>query len=199
MRCSNDWGNRMSSFTKNSFTILAHFSFLMMTALLATPAQAADDKTVLDGREARLGVLYHDATSGSRVESGLDLNLEVLWQSPTFLEAVLSPRPHLGLSLNTAGDTSQIYAGLTWSWLIADPIFIEIALGGAVHDGETGRASRDERAMGCRALFREAFSVGGLIGPSGSLSLEISHISNAGLCDDNAGLTNLGLRYGLAF
>jgi hypothetical protein len=72
-------------------------------------------------------------------------------------------------------------------------------LGGVVHNGETGRAGQNERALGCRVLFREAFSVGSLVGSHGSLSLEISHISTGGLCDDNAGLTNLGLRYGLAF
>lgn len=173
---------------------------VFLLALLAPgPAFAASETAkILTGREARLGVLYHDVSTSERIESGLDLNVEVLWESPEFLEAILAPRPHLGLSLNSGGDTSQIYGGLTWSWQFNEPFFLEFAFGGAIHDGETGCAARDERALGCRVLFREAISVGSLVGP-GSLSLELSHISNAGLCDDNAGLTNLGLRYGLAF
>ena len=69
--------------------------------------------------EVRLGVLAHSIDS-SNAEDGADLNLELLFRRPAgsygnaLLDLALRPRVHLGASVNTAGDTSQVYAGLTW-------------------------------------------------------------------------------------
>src|SRR5215217_3522685 len=56
------------------------------------------------------------------------------------------PRPHVGGSVNFAGQTSFAYAGLTWSFDITERVFVEGSLGGAVHNGSTdpfdGRVDR---------------------------------------------------------
>ena len=67
--------------------------------------------------EIRGGILVHDEGLFSRnKEDGIDTNFEVLFKSPSILDAVYSPRPHLGATLNSAGNTSQAYLGLTWDW-----------------------------------------------------------------------------------
>ena len=80
------------------------------TVLWAGPAHA--DPGWLD--EVKLGVLAHDIRFLSdHVEPGADINVEVLFPSPAFLRVLGAPRPHLGLSLNTAGATNYAYGGLT--------------------------------------------------------------------------------------
>ena len=174
----------------------------------------ADSLEGLDGflSEFRLGVLDHDlGLFGSQRESGLDLNMEVLFVAPEILEVIWLPRPHLGVTVNTEGDTSFLYAGGTWDiaiildrtfgWEIWEPLLIEGVLGLALHNGELSVPGRQTsaKALGCRVLFREALSLGVRFWTHHSLSVSLDHISNAGLCDNNDGLETLGIRYGYRF
>ena len=52
---------------------------------------------------------------GHPSETGADINFEVWFTAPAFLRILGLPRPHLGLSVNTAGATDYGYVGLTWS------------------------------------------------------------------------------------
>lgn len=150
--------------------------------------------------ELRIGVLAHDVGAfGRKKEEGTDINAEVLFTSPEFLEVVFSPRPHLGITVNTGDDTSQVYAGLTWDWTFWDPFFVEGTLGFAVHDGETDIESREKKALGCKLLFRESVSLGARFLDSHSISASLAHISNAKLCEKNEGLDTFGVRYGYSF
>ncbi|MBI5165031.1 MAG: acyloxyacyl hydrolase [Magnetospirillum sp.] len=171
--------------------------FSLGTAVLLVAASPA----LADSAELRLGVLRHDAgIFGNREEAGVDGNVEVLFPSPTLLEPIWSPRPHLGATVNSAGDTSQIYAGLTWQWSPpVSPVFIEFSLGGAVHNGDVTTRELDRKELGARALFRESLSIGWQIDERNSLSLILDHISNANLADKNEGLDGLGLRWGYRF
>jgi len=147
-------------------------------------------------------VLAHDeGPFSSNKESGVDLNLEVLFTSPDVLKAIWSPRPHFGLTGNTAGDTDQVYAGLGWQWDFFKDWFAGFTLGGAVHDGKlrTHDGARDKKELGCRVLFRESADLGYRLGGPHSLMLSFSHISNAKLCGVNEGLENVGIRYGYRF
>src|SRR3546814_14115956 len=101
--------------------------------------------------------MSHDVSVlGSNEEKGIDVNEEILFASPEFLSAIWSPRPHLGLDINTAGDTSQLYLGLTWRWQPFEfPLWGAFSTGGSPHTGETGN-STSEKALGSRALFRTA-------------------------------------------
>jgi hypothetical protein len=79
-------------------------------------------------------------------------------------------------------------------------IFTEATLGGAVHDGSTGSApAPGHNALGCNPLFRESASLGYRINATWSVMAIIEHMSNAGLCAQNRGLTNAGIRLGYAF
>lgn len=150
--------------------------------------------------EVRFGLLYHDVgIVSASTEEGADVNFEVLFAAPAFLEILFSPRPHLGASINTAGDTSQVYGGLTWGLDLWSGLFVEVALGGSVHNGELDADKSDRNDLGCRILFREALELGWRFAEHHSISIMADHISNAGLCSDNDGQDTAGLRYGYKF
>src|SRR5580700_9347697 len=127
-------------------------AMLPLAAILALsrPAQA---EGWLD--EGKLGLMYHDIPiGGDHREPGPDINGELLFASPDFLQAIGAPRPHLGGSLNTAGATSYGYFGLTWTLAPWDgPLFFGLGLGGAVHDGDLDNDIPDRKELGSRILF----------------------------------------------
>jgi lipid A 3-O-deacylase len=114
---------------------------------------------------------------------------------------LLIPRAHVGGSLNTGGDTSFAYAGFTWTYDFTRQLFVEASFGGAIHNGNTDRVvlAPDESALGCSPLFRESASLGYRFTQNWSVMGTVEHLSNAGLCSQNRGLTNVGVRLGYAF
>ena len=128
-----------------------------------------------------------------------DINLEVRFVSPGFLSWAFSPQPLIGTDINTGGGTSIAYAGLGWNFYLSDAIFIDFTLGGAVHNGETNKRTADSRNYGCRLNFHESFSLGYSLDEKNSIMLSTDHMSNAGLCDENPGLSNVGIRYAYKF
>ena len=150
--------------------------------------------------ELRFGIAENDpGLFGSTKEGGININAEALFHSPELFRYILSPRPHLGTHINTGGDTSQLYFGLTWG-LDIGPIFIEGSFGGTLHDGETGiEPDRNRKELGCPFNFRESASIGYRFMEHHSLSILVDHISNASLCNQNEGLETLGVRYGYKF
>jgi lipid A 3-O-deacylase len=165
-----------------------------LLAAVASPALAGVD-------EIRLGVSAHDlGVLGHAKENGADINGEVLFESPEFLDVIWSPRPHLGISVNTSGYTDQVYAGLTWSFEPVEKVFVEFGFGGSVHDGKLEyNPGSNHKDLGTRALFRESVAVGYRIDERNSISIAFDHESNAGIGDHNPGLNNLGLRWGYRF
>lgn len=178
--------------------ILAAFAL----ASLAGQAQAVD----LD--EVRFGVFTQSCCGfGSSKEDGAAINGEAVFSSPRFLSVLASPRPVVGATVATDGDaTSQIYTALEWR-VDVSRFFVAAGVGAAIHNGETDRydpiadAARvdDTIFFGCRALFRLAGDVGYRVTDRLSASFHWNHISNAGLCSDNEGLDQMGLRLGLSF
>src|SRR5690242_4608066 len=168
--------------------------------LLISPAMAG---SLID--EMRAGIFYHDAgVFGSNKEDGPDLNLELRVASPDFLSAIWSPRPHLGVHANLAGDTSQLYFGLTWTFMLwptggADGLFLDASLGGSAHNGKLDTDDPDRKSLGSRVLFRESLELGYRFAEVHSISVMLDHMSNANLADRNEGLDTLGVRYGLKF
>lgn len=154
-------------------------------------------------QEIRVGLFYHDVRSRltKRHEAGNDFNAEFI--SRSFEEGIgkvlLSPRFHVGGSLNTQGSTSMVYGGITWQFPQGKFYFIEACLGGVLHNGHLRPGSSKHRALGSRELFREAISIGFVFVQKHTLSFTLEHISNANLASYNAGLTNIGLRYGYRF
>ena len=150
--------------------------------------------------EIRGGILVHDEGLFSRnKEDGIDTNFEVLFKSPSILDAVYSPRPHLGATLNSAGNTSQAYLGLTWDWDFYRDYFLNFSLGGAIHSGEKVTDDPKTKSLGCSVLFRESLDLGYKVSGPHSVMFHLDHISNAKLCSTNEGLEAFGLRYGYSF
>ncbi len=170
---------------------------LLALAAASAPAAHAQSRW-LD--EAKLGVNAHDITlGGDHEEPGADVNGELLFTSPGLLGAIGSPRPHLGVAVNTSGATSYAYFGLTWTASIFERAFVSGALGGAVHNGEINALVDDRKQLGSRVLFHEYVEVGFRATPVLSLSVFLDHMSNADLARHNAGMTNIGLRTGFKF
>lgn len=161
------------------------------------PARADNDLFRLD--ELRLGGSYH-SIEGWPNEHGVDVTAEALFGRegrvrPSLAEFFLKPRWHVGASFNTFGDTSQIYAGLTWDYYLTNWLFLEGTFGGAIHDGPLDEVNR--ASYGCRANFRESAGVGLRLSERLRLIAEIDHMSQAQLCAErNSGLTNIGLKLG---
>ena len=148
---------------------LAAVALALAAASLLSPTPAAAQVKFVD--EVKLGVLSHDVGFlGHHVESGNDVNLEVLFASPDILGFIGSPRPHIGADINTDGRTSDGYFGLTWGIMLiqnlfgaGDGIFANGSLGGAVHDASplTGAVQPPGRKLlGSRILFRESAELG---------------------------------------
>jgi lipid A 3-O-deacylase len=180
---------------------------LVVTAVVfgALAGSAAAQTQVVD--ELKFGVLAHDVgLFDEHVEGGADINFEALFTSPDFLGVIGSPRPHLGGSVNTAGNTSVGYFGLTWGitlledlWTSGDGIFANASLGGALQNGYTSSAPPGRKKLGSTALFRESLELGYRMTPAFSVSPYLDHMSNANLAPRNAGLTDAGIRFGFRF
>ncbi|WP_460450731.1 acyloxyacyl hydrolase [Alsobacter sp. SYSU BS001988] len=192
-------------------------SHLHLTAVLAMVAAASGDAGAADYltspsvraapanpflSEFRVGGFAHDPWSP---ESGsVDVNAELLFAKPIVLNDPLwnsfVPRPHLGATINTQGDTSHVYAGLTWTFEVTQRIFFETSFGGSFNNGTAGPVTPVGRsAMGCHAAFRESASLGYRITENLSVMGTVEHVSNSGICSDNRGLTNVGMRVGYSF
>lgn len=120
-----------------------------LVAVSAGPAHAADRRWIDEGK---VGILAHDIRVlglGRPGEPGADLNVEIVFSSPPFLQALGAPRPHLGVVVNTAGATDYGYLGLTWSgrpWRpllpVPDGLFVAGSLGVAYTMGIATRRRR---------------------------------------------------------
>lgn len=173
-----------------------------IAAALAFAAPCLIGAAQADGTfsEIRFGALAHDqGVFVATKEEGLDINAELYFADLGWFDGAWEARPSIGVSINTKGDTSQSYAGLTFGGPIAGPWFIEGAVGAAVHDGDLDKTMYDRKELGCRVLFHLAASTGVMVSDNVSLSLYLDHISNANLCDNNEGLETAGARIGFRF
>ena len=180
-------------------------SFVVAGFLITTFSQAA-----LAGGidEIRAGASIQSVSGiADNLEDGVALSGEIIFDSPKPLKWLFNARPHLGASvaLDEAA-TSYGYAGLTWR--LRAPMsrfYFDAGVGGAVHNGETSfdpaiHIPRPDSAfLGCRGLFRLHATPGVRILPRTTLSIQYEHLSNAGICDENEGLDNLGVRLGVRF
>lgn len=175
-----------------------NIALFALALAMAAPAPAKAAAGPLD--EVKLGLIAHDVAIGAhREEDGVDLNGEVLFTSPDLLKVIFAPRPHLGVMINSSGGNSYAYAGLTWTVSFLGAFFADLGLGGAIHDGPDHSTDPHHKGLGTRGLFHESVEVGYRFLPSYSLALFLDHVSNANIGNRNPGITNLGLRLGIAF
>lgn len=184
-------------FVRSVSKLAAGFFTAALTVGFASIAQA--EGSIVD--EVRVGLLNHEMSllRDTTEEDGVDINVEVLFDSPEWLEWAGSPRPQIGATIATLSDaTSFVYTGLAWDWNFWGPAFVEGSFGLALHDGETGKSTvRNE--LGCVWSFHESASLGYELNEENRIMLTLEHISNASLCSENEGITNVGVRYGYRF
>lgn len=164
--------------------------------------------------EIRIGAGLQDPGSAEGKARGFsteNINGEILFAKPLisadpFWQAFV-PRPTVGGSYNTGGRTSYAYLGATWSVdlfpeTLDRRVFLDGFFGGVAHNGYTGPKAQTPygfNTLGCSPMFREAAALGFRITEHWSVMATIEHMSNAGLCANNRGLTNYGGKIGYTF
>lgn len=175
---------------------------VLLLTVLVTSITAMEESMAGPVYEIKIGILDHDVDglwSGSKIEEGDDLNLEIIFNSgANILSGTL--RPNLGLSMNTSGDTSKVYGGGVLQYLWENGLFFDLGAGLAIHNGlldEDGPV--EEKELGSRILFRFSAEAGLSLATRHRFSLLFDHVSNGYLAEPNEGLDTLGVRYGYAF
>ncbi len=115
------------------------------------------------------------------------------WQS------IALPRIHVGGDISTAGETNQIYTGLSWTADLGDVFFLEAGIGGTLHDGKLDEDGTPGPKLGSRALFHEYAALGVNIDANWRIMAEVEHSSNANFADPNDGLSRAGVLIGYKF
>jgi len=170
---------------------------------VAAPAPAPRAPSFIS--EFRFGLSAQDPWGSEGRDGSANLTGELLFAKPftasDLFTSYFIPRPHVGGSVNFDGRTSFAYAGLTWTIDVTPNLFVEGSLGGAIHNGKDHPTNVLDRhqALGCSPLFRESGSVGVRLSANWSVMATIEHLSNAGSCSENRGLTNIGARVGYSF
>ncbi len=179
---------------------------LLIFSAAAMPSRAADTDLSRNrpGYVHRVvfGFLAHDVDhlwSGSKREGGVDINAEVVLRGPGVSIFSGNVRPNFGVSVNTQGDTSKLYAGFLWEIETRSGFFFNTGIGAAIHNGELDLWDNDKKALGSRVLFRIPFELGFQFTDTWSVSVMFDHVSNADLATDNEGMDTLGLRFGYRF
>lgn len=166
--------------------------------LFASFSHAEEGDSVVS--EIRGGVYAHDISFWSfHRESGVDINGEVLFVSPDFLKGIWAPRPHLGATVNTSGNTSHAYGGLTWEYDLPANFFVDGNLGLSVHNGHLDTNNSKRKSLGSPVLFRVGAALGYNITEKVNVSVQYEHMSNAYIANPNEGMDNVGLRLGYRF
>jgi len=155
---------------------------VMAAAPLLVAAAGANGANAGAFSEVRFGVLAHDPLI--RQEDGVDLNAEFFFNSST--QGSWELRPSIGVTANLNGDTSQAYLALNYGGPISDSLFLEIAGGGAIHDGKLETADHTRKELGSRVLFHVGLSLGVMLTET-----------NAGVEERNEGLEIGAMRLGL--
>lgn len=164
-------------------------------------ARAAE--TVFD--ELRFGTSASINGSGTH-ESGIFPSATIFFdplssgEAATWQQSILEPRIYLGTSIATGEGVDQVYGGLAWTLDVTEKLFVELGLGGTVHNGDLNDDGTNGPKLGCRFLFREQVAVGYRITDNWQILATADHSSHAHLCDGpNGGLSHAGLAIGYKF
>ena len=86
-------------------TLASGILAIALSTSFAASAQA--DDSIID--EVRVGLLNHEMTlfRSDSQEDGVDVNVEVLFDSPEWLDWIGAPRPHLGATIATHDDATS--------------------------------------------------------------------------------------------
>lgn len=171
---------------------------LWAASMLALASLVGAGKAEAQVDEIRLGAAAHNILDEEDKENGgVNVNGEIVFRSPEFLDILGSPRPYLMVSYNTEGFTSWAGAGLYWRWEFADGWAFEPGFGYVIHDGELDVPAPGDRILfGSRDLFRETFALEREFGDHFAMQVYFEHLSHGQILDEgrNQGVEELGLR-----
>lgn len=168
----------------------------LLAAAAAQPAAA---------QEAFGGVYAHEVDTPLSLdtdEDGIDVMAGYRFGPVDALRVIGRPQPYVMGSLNTAGDTSFIAAGLGWK-LGKGPVYVRPGIGLAIHDGPDFRVNPvtgRQTDLGSRVLFSPEIAVGTRLGDRLTVEASWVHLSHARLFDgeQNPGLDMIGVRLAYA-
>ena len=90
--------------------------------------------------------MHDEGPFSRRKETGADLHLELRFVSPKLLDFMWSPEPHIGANINSSGDTSQFFSGVSYEWdFWSKQAFAGFSLGFAVHNGNKDEDDPDRK------------------------------------------------------
>jgi len=166
--------------------------------------------------EIHVGVMDHNICvtncDNADKEDGPNIEFQVSFDSPGFLNWAGAPQPYLMASINTAGDTSFGGAGLEWRWNFAGNWALEPGVGIVAHDGATDNpyangtpeaaAFSDENVLlGSDLLFRTSLGLTYDFDGPWEAQAFFEHLSHGQILGSgrNQGLDELGIRFGYQF
>jgi lipid A 3-O-deacylase len=183
----------------------SRFLFLSTGLFLSVSSvsSAAAAETIFD--ELRFGG-GASLSAGNSHESGIFPSATIFFDplssgtAATWHQTILEPRIYLGASLGTGDGVDQIYGGFSWTADITSRLFVELGLGGTVHNGKLDGSNGKGPDLGCRLLFREQVALGYRVTDNWQILATADHSSHANLCDGpNDGLSHAGLAIGYNF
>jgi lipid A 3-O-deacylase len=166
------------------------------------------------------GILAHDrGPTSDRHESGVDPNWELQFNRPHWKpwRWIGSPFPMVGATPNFTGDTSVLYAGLTYelslsnkhtnelTYGITKHLFVAGGISAALHDGPVHKAKdgcndHSDCGFGYRVLPRLNVEFGTKFLDSHAISFFYDHMSHKKvLGGENEGIDHIGIRYHYMF
>jgi lipid A 3-O-deacylase len=162
--------------------------------------------------EARLGVMRHNICvtdcKNADKEDGVNINGDLVFATPGFLDWAFSPRPYVMASVNTAGETSYGGAGLEWRWRFADGWELQPGVGYVIHnnddldnpyppsDPRRGPYQDENLLLGSEDLFRTSLGVSRDLSDDWAVQVIFEHLSHGQILGEgrNQGLDELGVR-----
>lgn len=166
--------------------------------------------------EVHVGLMAHNICvtdcKNANKEEGPNIELQVSFESPGWLDWAGSPQPYVMASINAAGDTSFGGVGLEWRWQVAEGWAIEPGVGYVIHDGEllnpfpsgspeAAAFAAEHVQLGSRDLFRTSIGLTRDFEGPWEVQLFFSHLSHGQILGDgrNQGLDQAGIRFGYQF
>lgn len=188
--------------------------FLGLSAFAVAMALVSQANAGVD--EGYIGVMAHNICvtdcKNADKESGPNVELQVSFDSPSFLHWAASPQPYLMASINTAGDTSFGGFGLEWRWDIGGGWALEPGVGYIVHDGETNNPyangtpeaaafAEQHVLLGSEDLFRTSLGLTRDLPGPWEAQILFEHLSHGQILGHgrNQGLDEIGVRLGYQF
>lgn len=134
----------------------------------------------------------------SNGESGTDIEVGYRGAPLRVLKNGDGPAPYAFASVNTAGDTDFVAAGLAWK-IVVGRLYMRPGVGLSLNNGPDRRvdpATGDRTELGSAVLFAPELGIGAELGGGASLEASWVHISGARLFNNeqNPGIDMIGVR-----